>query len=363
MSDQNQTKRPLKGLSRSLTNDHGSNSPQKGLTVELPRDMYLHSPKSILNPEGCPTEWWWHIGTLNASGGRSFGFEINAAAFYPGGFTEVMLTDLKNQIHYHQTEVEDLILSEWAQTDVTKSWFVNLKNVSMSAPQTDPTQNMSVIAEIEDQGKKIAFDLTLSQEGKPLMVWGDGVEPNHNPDPQLNDSNFYFSLTRLQASGTIVITDLTNETVTETHQVTGTTWMDHEWSKFGSRSHPVKWILQDMQLDNGVCLSNYSLTKPVLGVKTSGMATVQLQKDGASYYVKSTMIPQKSKKIGDMTYFTEVSVEIPEYGISVVVESLMPDQVFKGGVYEGVASVSGTMNEGENVGVPVSGTAWIEQTI
>ncbi|WP_299156196.1 lipocalin-like domain-containing protein [uncultured Tenacibaculum sp.] len=361
MSVKSQIKEPLKGLSRSNSEDGNISTAQKGLTVELPRDMYAHTPLSILNEKGCPTEWWWHIGTLNASGGRAFGFEINAAALYPGGFTEVMLTDLKNQIHYHQTQTEDLILSEWAETDVTKPWFVKLKNVSMKAPQADPTQNMSVTAVIEDKGKKISFDLTFSQEGLPLMVWGNGVEPNI-PDPQLYNCNFYFSLTRLKASGTIVITDIADSTNTETHEVTGTTWMDHEWGKFGSKQKPVKWILQDIQLDNGVCLSNFSTTKPVLNTATSGKATVQLQKDGASYFVDSKMTPTKSKMIGGVTYFTEVLVEIPEYGISAVVKSLMPDQVFEGNIYEGVGSASGTMMDGENK-VVVSGTAWIEQSI
>ena len=38
--------------------------------IELPRDQYAHS--------GAPTEWWWHVGTLESADGRKFGFEINA---------------------------------------------------------------------------------------------------------------------------------------------------------------------------------------------------------------------------------------------------------------------------------------------
>ena len=194
------------------------------------------------------------------------------------------------------------------------------------------------------------------------MVWGDGVEPSSNPDPQLHDSNFYFSLTRLKATGTVVITDLSNPMDIETHEVTGTTWMDHEWGKFGSKKKPVKWILQDMQLDNGVCISNYSLTQPSLNNSTAGMATVQLDESGESFYVKSTMTPTESTLIDKIEYFTKVKVEIPVYGVSVIVESLMPNQVFKGNIYEGVASVMGSMTKGE-VTENVAGTAWIEQSL
>ncbi len=373
MSNQNQIKRPLKGLSRSIINDDGTAAetaiPSQGLTVELPRDMYLHSPISILNLDGCPTEWWWHTGTLKTSTGRTFGFEINAAAFYPGGFTEVMLTDVEKQIHYQQTELVESISNNWAETDVAKPWFVNLNNVLMQTVQADPTQNMSVKATIMDtvHSKLITFDLTFSQEGAPLMVWGDGVAPGKGvTNPQLNNSNFYFSLTRMNAKGTIEIIDLVNIINTETLHVTGTTWMDHEWGKFGTEAKPEKWVFQAMQFDNGVCLSNFSLTQPVLYVGAKGKATVQLEKGGASYCVKSTITPLKANMIGGNTYFTELSVEIPDFGIMVVVKSLMPDQVFVSkdisSVYEGVASVSGAINDKENIGTLISGTAWIEQT-
>ena len=122
----------------------------------------------------------------------------------------------------------------------------------MSAPASDPTKNMQVKALLVDQatGKPITFDLTLSQQGRPFFVWGTGINPD-GEGSTVQTRNYYFSLTRLAASGTIDIAG-------EKHAVSGVTWMDHEYGAFGTAANPVKWFLQDMQLDNGVCISNYA---------------------------------------------------------------------------------------------------------
>lgn len=364
MSTNTPMKRPLRGHNRS----HVQNTPEHKIVlpapaVTLPKDMYLHLPTydATTHPNGCTTEWWWHIGTLKTDSGRVFGFEINAAAFYPIGFTEVMLTDVKNKIHYHETKSDFSIPLDWAESNPSNPWKVALKDVLMTAPDAaDPTTGMKVTASLKNaaDGSTVSFDLTLSQEGKPFIVWGNGVKPNP-PKPEKYDNNFYFSLTRLHASGTITITPKSG--VAETHTVTGITWMDHEWGKFGNHGQGIKWILQDMQLENGVTISNYSLTTPVLNKPCAGMSTVQISKDGKSYYVPTTLTPTASVTINGKEYFTEVSVEIPDLDGSFVVTSLFPDQVFEGGVYEGVGTATGTMtlNNGPE---KVSGTAWLEQT-
>jgi len=365
MNDKTQLNRPLKGLGKvTVGNDPNGNGVLTESVIQLPRDMYLHTPvKGLFTPDGCPTEWWWHTGTLKADDGRLFGFEINAAAFYPDGFTEVMLTDVSNQKHYQQTNPTIVLGDYWAESDPTKDWQVNLQDVHMSAPQADPTKNMVVKAKLVDGLSTINFDLKLSQKGLPLIVWGTGVTPTPTP-PTTGTNNYYFSLTRLEATGTIEFTYGDSDAI-ETINVTGVTWMDHEWGLFSNKGKAVTWILQDMQLNNGVCISNYSLVSPVLNKATDGMATVLLE-TGESIYVKTTMTPTKSwsDALGK-EFFTEITVEIPDFEANFVVNTLMNDQLFTAGaVYEGAGTVSGTMvTPGDATISTVEGTAWIEQTI
>ncbi len=230
--------------------------------------------------------------------------------------------------------------------------------VHMDAPAEDPTQNIRVQALLSDQPSftPVRFDLTLSQHGRPFFVWGTGENPG-STSGGVEENNFYFSFTRLEAAGTIDIDG-------ETFEVSGVTWMDHEYGVFGTTTNPIKWILQDMQLDNGVCISNFATLDgglPQLGETSPSYATVQ---DGAGniYFVESYLTPigrtWVSPETGE-TYFLQFQVDIPSFHASIVVTSLFDDQEFSfpsASIYEGVAEASGTFRH-ENV----TGTAWIEE--
>jgi len=333
--------------------------PPSERVIHLPADHYLHP--------GAPTEWWWHTGTLKA-GDRVFGFEINAAAFYPVGAIQVMLSDVQNQAHYQQTAINLFLSKSWAESDTSKDWNVRLQSsdktatVTMHAPQADPTTNMTVNASAlaADSKKPLKFSLTLSQEGPPMLVWGRGVFPYPpQKDGALTDNNYYYSLTRVKAAGTITLGD-------ESFEVTGQTWMDHEYGYFGSQHDPIKWFLQAMQLDNGVHISHFHplerTKKPQLGEALPSNATVQLPGDILYYLQDCRMTPvcRTWTSASGERFFLDFRVEIPAFGAELLVTSLLPQQNFPtpGGadIYEGVSTVAGIFD-----GQIVKGTAWNEQ--
>ena len=331
--------------------------------ILLPKDQFAH--------EGAPTEWWWHVGTLASADGRTFGFEINATGMSQYGFTQIEITDVQKQINYQQVTPIVPLPSNWAEHDPTKPWRVNLGGttngaISMQAINNNPL-NMSVEAILLDAATSTPCKLSLQlcQEGWPLLVWGTGCkEVNPEGTTPLTKNNYYYSLTRLKASGYLIIG-------TEKIEVTGLTWMDHEYGAFpeGSPVAPDIWLLQDMQLSNGVHLSNYTNfgALPEENVPMNSHATV-LGADGKSTFVDSVTTPlgplYVSKK--GVTYYTNFKVYINSPGFltaEFTVTSLMPAQVFVDpgkdpDVYEGVANCSGMFNES-----PVSGTAWIEQNL
>ena len=233
--------------------------------------------------------------------------------------------------------------------------------VTMNSPASDPTKNMSVKALLVDQATSTAvkFDVTLSQQGRPFFVWGTGVNPDGGGGT-VQTQNYYFSLTRLAASGSIEIDG-------EKLAVSGVTWMDHEYGAFGTAANPVKWFLQDMQLDNGVCISNYATLsqgeEPVLNKRTASRCTVQ-NAEGDTWFVDSFVTPigeTWKSPVSGITYFLQFHVEIPSFNASLIVTSLVASQEFPtgaGGVYEGVAGAAGTFEHRA-----VTGTAWNEQAL
>lgn len=324
--------------------------------IQFPRDQYGHALAA--------NEWWWHIGTLRA-GDRVFGFEINAALREVAGtkvlFSQIMATDVAGQKHYQASTVFPFS-ADWAESDPAKPWRVALGSpggngaVSMTAPTGD-VQVMQVEASFADQatGTQVQFDVRFAQRGKPLLVWGTGEsEPIGPPGPDpLTNHNFYYSFTRLQAKGKLVIGS-------ESFDVTGLTWMDHEYGVFPEST---TWVLQDAQLDNGVHMSCFA-TKgaPVEDVPMAAQVTV-LSADGVSTFHDCVMTPRGPVWTGPegVSYCTVFEVEIADVDARLKFTALMPDQEFRSEfapVYEGVAGVEGTMG-----GEAVTGTGWIEQAL
>lgn len=251
--------------------------------------------------------------------------------------------------------------------------------VTMDAAWGDPTQNMAITALLVDEatGTEVYFDLTMSQKGPPFLVQGSGVSLPPPPQPgsgtHLQINNYYYSLTRLAAAGTIRIVPAEGASTIarETLQVAGTTWMDHEYGFFGTATTRVTWILQDAQLDNGWHLSNFALgTNFTLGQTVQSHATLQ-DPDGKMYFGASSLTPVGktwTSPNSNKTYFMEFKIEIDLSPIGIAqpttltIKSLLCDQEFPPGlsaaVYEGVAAATGTF-----LGQNVSGTAWNEQAL
>ncbi len=233
--------------------------------------------------------------------------------------------------------------------------------VHMTAPQEDPTQNIEVTAVFTDAETRaeVSFDLTFSQQGRPFFVFGTGLEPSATKQ-SLTEDNYYFSYTRLAASGTITVDGTEFE-------VSGTTWMDHEYGYFGGNTSDtrVRWLLQDLQLDNGYTISNAGIIgegyHPEIDVSVEAYATIQ-DADGELYYVASTITPVgelwTSPKT-DRSYARQFRVEIPSFDADFLVTTRLEDQEFAvpgGSIYEGTSEVTGRI-----LGEDVSGDAWIEQ--
>jgi predicted secreted hydrolase len=234
-------------------------------------------------------------------------------------------------------------------------------SITMTAPQADPTQDIHVQSTLIDEAtlKPIEFDLTFSQDGRPFWVWGTGIVPSAT-EQSLAKDNYYFSYTKLAASGTITIDGTA-------YEVSGTTWMDHEYGNFGDGSADgrIRWLLQDLQLDNGYTVSNAGIIgagfKPEIGVAVDAYATVQ-DDDGQLYYVASTITP-----IGELwtspdtgvAYAQQFRVQIPSFDADITVTTRLQDQEFRipgASIYEGTADPTGTF-----LGEDITGDAWIEQ--
>ncbi|SMC29441.1 Predicted secreted hydrolase [Andreprevotia lacus DSM 23236] len=364
-----------------MTTSPQTEAPLQITAISLPLDQYGHA--------GAPTEWWWHIGTLHAVDGREFGFEINATGYSTPngaptvGFTQLAITDVANQTRYQAVTVVDPLPADWAQYDAGKPWYVSLSGpdgagaITMMQLGGNPL-DMAVAVAFSNaaDGTQCQINLQLRQQGAPLLVWGTGVE---EVDPTgttpVTKNNFYYSLTRLAATGAIVLGD-------EVIAVSGLTWMDHEYGAFpaGTPGRPDTWLLQDVQLDNGIHLSNFTEfgQVPQDGEPMKSHATVLLP-GGKSVFIPTTTTPHGPvyTSAKGVDYFLKIHVELDTTRVvgydvpsSLTVTSLCPDQLFLDGpsadVYEGVCHCEAHFDSNLiNAGISqrVQGTAWVEQNL
>ena len=209
--------------------------------------------------------------------------------------------------------------------------------VAMEAPQGDPTHDIHVQALLVDDPTltEVRFDLRFSQQGRPFFVWGTGINPGGSGH-DLQTNNFYFSLTRLAASGTIELGGRRSPSRARRGWTTST-------ARSARPRTPSKWFLQDMQLDDGTCISNYSTVEdglPALGERRPSTATIQ-DASGSIWYVPTFVTPIErtwTSPVSGETYFMKFRIEILSFDADLVVESLMDSQEFPvvgSPVYEG----------------------------
>lgn len=224
----------------------------EGYHYAFPRDHGAH--------EAFRTEWWYYTGQLTAKDGRSFGYQLT---FFRRGMPREQLKTLPSQ-----WAVSQLYLAHFAVSDLSKKQFHYAEKISRAglgkagaeadrlhvwidrwsaeSPVATPATQTLTAADGD-----LALQLTVSQE-KPLVVHGtDGISRKGTGAGQ---ASHYYSLTRLATTGTVTIGD-------ESFDVTGTSWMDHEFGSADLGKDLIGWDWFSLQLDDQRELMLYRLRR------------------------------------------------------------------------------------------------------
>jgi len=219
---------------------------------------------------------------------------------------------------------------------------------------------------------KLAVDMDCLKQ--PLIVGGDGFL-----DLGGYGFSFYYSLTKLAVTGTIMVHGIAEE-------VTGCAWIDHQWGNFFDKNQPpyglaltYEWF--SIQLDDNREIMVADTWDRVTGEKndqsfTGGMNL--LNSDGSSELLEDyTITPQASwndsidhRFYSSKWHITETSKSIDLIVIPVFLNQVMRvkenypllqrllEELFPGACFwEGICTVSGTIN-----GFSASGKAYVELT-
>lgn len=313
------------------------------------------------------TEWWYFTGTLMAEGGHEFGYQLT---FFRSALTDSasFLRALEGErspwrtrhafmAHFAVTDPGDArfhsaekfargaIGLAGAQGIPFRVWLDDWSVESMSASATFPVR-------LRARADDIALDLVLHQ-GKPVVLHGDRGLSRKGAEP--GNASHYYSLTRMPARGTI-------RTRSGTHAVTGTSWLDREWSTSVLPPGVTGWDWLALQLEDSTELMVYRLRREDGTVDPFSAATF-IASDGTARGFGADefdMIPERVWRTADgVEYPVAWRIMLPALDLTVDVRAALDDQELNHAVryWEGMVRAHGA-----RAARPISGRGYLEMT-
>jgi predicted secreted hydrolase len=314
------------------------------------------------------TEWWYYTGNLATAEDRRFGFQL---ALFRRAITPTMperSSDwASNQVYF----------GDFALTNVADDQFFATNRFSrgaadLSGAAVDPrfrvwVEDWSVTA-LNDDGSQLrlkaqgetsqgtySIDLTTTRS-KPIIFHGDRGLSRKSADE--GNASYYFSQTRLTTEGTITING-------QSFPVTGTSWMDQEFSTSVLGKDAVGWDWFSLQLDNQREVMLFYIRMADGSIEPLSKGTL-VNADGTT-----TTLDLDDYKIEVLDHWTSprtgaiypsgwrIDINTPTGLLSLEVQPLIKNQELNSvtAYWEGASRVTGTDN-----GQPVTGYGYVEMT-
>jgi predicted secreted hydrolase len=244
---------PLMSVVPLVTADTGSFvQAREGFRYEFPRDHGSH--------DRFRTEWWYYTGNVTAKDGRPFGYQLT---FFRRGIPQDQVKTLPSK-----WSVTQLYLAHLAVSDLKNGrfyFFEKLSRAGLGKAGADPNHLQVWIDQwragslgsseagqaLTASGGDLAIELTVVPH-KPLVIHGTAGISRKGSEP--GQASHYYSFSRLGTSGRITIEN-------ESFEVTGTSWMDHEFGSADLGDDLVGWDWFSIQLDDETELMIYRMRR------------------------------------------------------------------------------------------------------
>jgi len=218
---------------------------ERGRALRFPHDHGAHPAYR--------TEWWYITGWVNDARGREFGVQVtffrnrpalqedNPSAFAPKQllFAHAALADpARGRLRHDQRAAREgfgLACAREGTTDVRiDDWSLALEDGRYRARIASREMDLALL-----------FEPTQA-----ILLQGDAGFSRKAPEP--GAASYYYSRPHLAVSGSIRIG-------TAVDAVTGTAWLDHEWSSQTMSAQAQGWDWCGINLDHGAALMAFRM--------------------------------------------------------------------------------------------------------
>ena len=327
----------------------------------VPREMKFpadHGPHNRFR-----TEWWYFTGNLETTDKRHFGYQFTV-------FRRALGKDereLKSDWEPRQIYMAHIGLTDVADDQFHESFKLSRDSLKLAGATAVPfkvwledwtvdgnEQDCEGCTQLHIQAQAEDFSLNLNLSSlKPVVKHGDNGLSRKGVTP--GNASYYYSLTRLQTDGSLSVNGTT-------YQVSGTSWMDHEWFTSVLGAQEVGWDWFSVQLDDAREIMFFQLRNNTADSVTSDGTFID--QNGVAYRLTGEDVRLKQltswrSEASGSTYPIEWAMELPELGINLNIAAVMEEQerLNPQRYWEGSVRVTGT--DGAH---KVSGVGYLEMT-
>lgn len=325
-----------------------------GYHYEFPRDHFDHPDYK--------TEWWYYTGNLKSADGHRFGFELTF-------FRQAVSRDAEPNTDW---SVRDLYLAHLALSDIDGKRFYHTERLNRAGPGVagaslelqkvwngnwqvewnNGEQHLQAVADA------FTLDLELTSQKLPVIHGQNGISQK---GAGAGNASHYISFTRLLTSGTIQLNG-------RSYNVSGRSWMDHEFFSSGLDRDEVGWDWLSLQLDNNTELMLYRLRHQDGSVDPFSSGTY-VDAGGKATFLgvrDFSMTPENETYLSPITkavYPIAWHVAIPSLRLDLQIRTPLPSQEMTSSgnagpsYWEGAITISGTRDA-----KPIRGVGYLEMT-
>jgi predicted secreted hydrolase len=205
------------------------------------------------------TEWWYYTGNLTSDNGSRYAYQLTffRTRLHPPGsekrwpspasawrtsqlyLAHAALTDIGGKRFHHAETLARGALGMASVRRESSATVVSVRNWT--------TRIQSAGHSLEAVAPDFSFELSLAPMKPPVLHGDDGYSLKGESAER---ASCYYSLTRLETHGAIVLDG-------SRIQVTGESWMDHEFSSAPLEENLVGWDWFSLQLSNGADVMVY----------------------------------------------------------------------------------------------------------
>jgi len=325
-----------------------------GYRYEFPRDHFHHPDFQ--------TEWWYYTGNLKSADGRRFGFELTF-------FRQAVTRDPAKAATW---DVRDLYVAHLALSDLDDGKFYHAERANRSGPGLATViESLGRIwngnwqiqwrggdQELQAVDERFQLRLTLHSEKPPVIHGENGVSQKAEGPGR---ASHYISLTRLATSGVIGLGN-------KSFEVSGTSWMDHEFFTHQLETNQTGWDWLSLQLEDHTEVMLFRIRRKDGSIDPYSSGTY-VDADGKSTHLRSTDFTLQpageiwTSPITGARYPTHWNVAIPKLSIELEVKTPLASQELTGettfvpNYWEGAINLTGRRHQ-----QPLRGVGYLEMT-